>query len=122
MNYLWTTINVKDLEKSIKFYQDIVGLKIKKKFKAGSKKTIAFLESLENQTEIELIEDQAKSEFNLGTDISLGFEINSIKEKIKLLKEKKINIESGPISPQPDIEFFYVLDPNGIRIQFVENK
>lgn len=122
MNYSRTTINVKDLEESIKFYQEIVGLKIKNKFKVGSKTTIAFMESSENNTEIELIEDQEKKDFDLGTDISLGFEITSVKEKIDFLKEKEIDIESGPISPQTDIEFFYVLDPNGLRIQFVENK
>ncbi|ODS49840.1 MAG: lactoylglutathione lyase, partial [Halanaerobium sp. 4-GBenrich] len=36
--------------------------------------------------------------------------------------EKNIVIQSGPISPNPKIEFFFVLDPNGLKIQFVENK
>lgn len=122
MNYLWTTINVRDLEKSIEFYQEIVGLKLKRKFKAGPQKRIAFMGTGEEQTEIELIEDQNKSECKLGSDISLGFEINSVKEKIEFLKAKEIEIESGPISPQPEIEFFFILDPNGLRIQLVEIK
>jgi len=54
--------------------------------------------------------------------ISLGFEVESVAEKIKYLKKKGLEIQSGRIAPNPQIEFFYVLDPNGVKIQFVENK
>jgi lactoylglutathione lyase len=40
---------------------------------------------------------------------------------MKFIKEKSIEIESGPIQPNPNVKFFYVLDPNGVKIQFVEN-
>jgi len=122
MSYLWTTIKVKDLEESIKFYQEIVGLKLQRSFEAGPEREIAFLAAAEGETEVELIDDQAKESVDVGQDISLGFEIDSVTEKIEFLKEKGIGIESGPIAPNSEIEFFYVLDPNGIKIQFVENK
>ena len=122
MSYLWTTIKVKDLEESIKFYQEIVGLKLQRSFEAGPGREIAFLAAAEGETEVELIDDQAKESVDVGQDISLGFEIDSVTEKIEFLKEKGIGIESGPIAPNSEIEFFYVLDPNGIKIQFVENK
>ncbi len=35
MKYNWTTIMVKDLETSIAFYRDIVGLPINRRFQAG---------------------------------------------------------------------------------------
>lgn len=69
-----------------------------------------------------MINDQDKEEVNIGSDISLGFAVDSVEEKLKFLQEKAIEIHSGPISPNPQIEFFYVLDPNGLKIQFVENK
>jgi len=37
------------------------------------------------------------------------------------LKEKGIDIHSGPFQPNPDIKFFYLLDPNGLKVQLVEN-
>jgi lactoylglutathione lyase len=37
------------------------------------------------------------------------------------MKENGIAIHSGPFQPNPGIRFFYVLDPNGLKIQFVEN-
>ncbi len=122
MSYLWTTFKVKNLEESIKFYEDIVGLEVQRKFEAGPKREIAFMAEEENKTAVELIDDEGKENIEIGEDISLGFEVDSVKEKIHSLKEKGIEIHNGPISPDPHIEFFYILDPNGVKIQFVENK
>jgi lactoylglutathione lyase len=122
MGYLWTTIKVKDLEESITFYTEIVGLKVQRRFAAGPGREIAFLSEAEEQTAVELIDDQDQNQVDLGIDISLGFEVDSVDQKIEFLEEKEIEIVSGPVSPNPNIEFFYVLDPNGLRIQFVENK
>lgn len=122
MSFLWTTIKVNDLEESIDFYQDIVGLKLQRRFKATPEREISFLAAKKGKTEIELISDQGKNKSDLGKDISLAFEIESVSEKIEFLKDKGIEIESGPISPNPNIEFFYILDPNGLKIQFAEKK
>lgn len=122
MSYLWTTIKVKDLEESLEFYQDIVGLKIQRRFEAGPEREIAFLAAAAGETEVELIADQGKEDIDIGQDISLGFEIDSVAGKMKFLQEKGVEVVSGPIAPNSEIEFFYVLDPNGVKIQFVENK
>jgi lactoylglutathione lyase len=55
-------------------------------------------------------------------DISLGFEVASVEEKMASLKAQGIPIHSGPFSPDAHVKFFYVLDPNGLRIQFVEHR
>lgn len=122
MSYLWTTIQVKDLKESIEFYQQIVGLKLQRRFEAGPEREIAFLAAVKGETEIELIDDQDKEEIDIGADISLGFAVDSVTEKIEFLNGRGIELHSGPIAPNPQIEFFYVLDPNGVKIQFVENK
>jgi lactoylglutathione lyase len=58
---------------------------------------------------------------NTGDDISWGFEVPSLDKVLELVKEKGINVESGPMSPNPHVKFFFVRDPNGMKIQFVEN-
>ncbi len=80
---------------------------------------IVFLGS--GKTEIELVYYTNHKELNYGKDISLGFTVDSVDHEIKRLKRNKIAIQSGPFQPNPNIKFFYILDPNGIRIQFVEN-
>jgi lactoylglutathione lyase len=39
---------------------------------------------------------------------------------METIKEKGIEIYDGPHQPNPNTKFFYVLDPNGLKIQFVE--
>ena len=43
MQYCWTTIMVRDLERSIAFYRDIIGLPVNLRFDAGPSGEIAFL-------------------------------------------------------------------------------
>lgn len=119
MKFCWATISVKDMEASLTFYKDIVGLKENRRFKAGPGIEIAFLG--EGETQIELKSSAQAGEINMGADISLGFEVASVDELMAGLKEKGIAIHSGPFSPSPHNKFFYVLDPNGLKIQFVEN-
>jgi lactoylglutathione lyase len=110
---------VKNLEESIKFYNEIVGLKIDRRFKAGQGVEIAFLG--DGETKVELMYNEAMNEISFGKDISLGFEVDSLDELMASLKEKKVEIHSGPFQPNPHIKFFYILDPNGLKLQFVEN-
>lgn len=119
MKFCWSTLIVKDLEKSIQFYQEVVGLTINKRFLAGPHTEIAFLG--DGETKIELICNEENKETHVGADISWGFEVDSLDIALTLVKEKGYEILSGPIQPNPHIKFFYVLDPNGMKIQFVEN-
>lgn len=117
MKFCWSTITVKNLDESLKFYNEIVGLKVNSRFNAGPGVEIAFLG--DGETKVELICN--KQEVNYGNSISLGFEVSSVDEMISFVKEKGIKIESGPIQPNPHTKFFFVLDPNGLKIQFVQN-
>lgn len=110
---------VKDMEKSLKFYQDIVGLNIDSRFKAGPDTEIVFLG--EGETKIELICNKQKQEIDPGNDISWGFEVDSIENLIIMLNQSGYKIQGGPFQPNSGIKFIYVLDPNGMKIQFIEN-
>ena len=119
MKFCWSTITVKNLEESLKFYNEILGLSINRRFNAGPGMEIAFLG--DDETKIELVFNEELKEVSFGQNISLGFEVNSLDEMITLLKEKGIDIESGPFSPNPHINYIYILDPNGLKIQLVES-
>jgi lactoylglutathione lyase len=119
MKFCWTTITVKDMDKSLRFYQDVVGLPVTKKMKPNPDMEIVFLG--DGDTQVELIYNAKISDIGFGKDISLGFTVESIEQVTELLKTKNIPIHSGPFQPNPYIKFIYVLDPNGVKIQFVEN-
>jgi lactoylglutathione lyase len=119
MKFCWCTIMVNNMETSLKFYQNITGLVVNRRFTAGPGMEIAFLG--DGETKVELICNEKNEGVCIGHDISLGFEVNSLEEMMELVKEKGINIHSGPFQPNPHLKFFYLLDPNGLKVQFVEN-
>lgn len=119
MKFLWTTIIVKNLEESVQFYKEVVGLKERRRFNVGPGVEIVFLG--DGETELELMTSSQERELGYGQDISLGFEVESLEEIMVTLKEKEIDILAGPFSPNPRVKFIYVHDPNGLKIQFVEN-
>ncbi len=120
MKFCWSTLRVKDMQESLKFYKGIVGLTEERRFNAGPETEIVFLG--DGETKIELIWDKTNREVNAGKDISWGFEVDSVDDMIKLCQNKGVDIISGPIEPNPHIRFFFVRDPNGLKVQFVENK
>ncbi|MGB8452145.1 MAG: VOC family protein [Anaerocolumna sp.] len=120
MKFNWCTIQVNDMEESLNFYQNIVGLNIERRYQAGPDTEITFLG--EGETKIELIHNKTKQSVQIGSDLSIGFEVASIEEMTEFLKEKRLPIHSGPFQPNPHIKFIYVLDPNGLKIQFAEHR
>ena len=120
MKFCWSTLKVKNMEESLQFYEEIVGLSLERRFQAGPGKEIAFLG--DGETKIELIREDNHEEIQVGGDITWGFEVPSLDEMLSFVAEKGIPVAAGPIAPNPHTRFFYVLDPNGLKIQFVENK
>lgn len=118
MKFCWTTIKVSNLEASLKFYQEIVGLPISRRLKAGPGTEIAFLG--DGETQLEIMYHEGVSKVDLGQDISIGFEVKSIDEKLAFVKERGLEA-SDPFQPNPHVKFFYVSDPDGLKVQFVEN-
>jgi lactoylglutathione lyase len=119
MRFCWVTIRVKKISESVQFYRDIVGLDVRRRMNPNPEMEIVFLGS--GETQIELIWNAKNEETNYGKDISLGFEVDSVDRMIEILRGKNISILSGPFQPNPTIKFIYVQDPNGLKIQFVEN-
>lgn len=115
MAFLWCTINVRDIEASLKFYEEIVALKVVRRFSEPGAE-LAFLG--EGETKLELI--QGKSAPHTGGGVSIGFKVDSLEAKMDFMQAKGIAIHSGPFAPSPRTRFFFVSDPDGVLVQFVE--
>lgn len=115
MHFLHLTFRVRDIEKSIKFYEEFIGLKIQKQFSQGEWE-IAFLADKEGATQIELVymPEGVKVETK---GLTVCFQTEDLDGVLKQAQEKGLN-PSDIRNPDPENRYFYVYDPDGISIEF----
>ena len=116
MAFLWCTVRVSDVDRSVKFYEDVVGLTVARRLPSPYGE-IVFLG--DGETTLELMGGRSGE---MGDDISIGFSTNDLDALTAELADKGVKIHSGPFSPAPGVRFLYVQDPDGLKVQFVEQK
>ena len=119
MKLCWVTINVRDMESSMRFYTDVIGLVEDRRLSLMPGTAIVFLK--DGDTVIELIHNDKNLNPQHSKEISLGFEVESLDKKMAELKAMDGITISGPFKPNPHVSFMYIEDPDGVKIQFVEN-
>ena len=74
----------------------------------------------DGETKLELIyEPGRRIPANPGNQISMGYAPDNLDEF--MAKVAALGIPAiGPISPSPDIRFFFIKDPDGYTVQLVE--
>lgn len=117
MKFNWCTLMVKDLDKSVKFYEGVLGLKVNGRFIAGQGLEIAFLG--DGDTQIELVWNADNPGFLCGDAVSWGFEVESMDEALDMVRTQGIPIHSGPFI-HPNVKYFFIRDPDGLKIQLKE--
>lgn len=109
MKFLWTTLHVTNLEQSLDFYQNQLGLPVVRQFEGEVK--LAFLGI--GETQLELIEGDVQT----TQSISIGLQVENLDEWVSKLKDNYL----GPIiSPMPGMRFAFFQDPDKHQIQLVE--
>jgi lactoylglutathione lyase len=116
MAFLWCTVRVNDVDKSVKFYEDVVGLTVARRLPSPYGE-IVFLG--DGETTLELMGGRRG---DVGDDISIGFSVDDLDKLAAELEAKGVKVHSGPFSPAPGVRFLYVQDPDGLKVQFVEQK
>jgi lactoylglutathione lyase len=125
MRMLHTMLRVGNLKESIKFYCDVLGMKLlRQKDYPGGKFTLAFVgygDESEN-TVIELTYNWDVEQYNLGDaygHIALGVDdIYATCDRIKSLGGK-VTREPGPMKHGNTVIAF-VEDPNGYKIELIQ--
>lgn len=114
LNYI--TMMVRDLEKSLAFYQDLTELHILKRFNPGPGE-IAFLADDATGTKLELIQfDQAPKVSTQGLVMSY-----LVTGSLTALRQKALDLgyqSSEIIEQAPKPAHFTVADPDGVTVEF----
>lgn len=120
MELKFVTIHVKNLEDSIRFYEDVLRLNLVRRFQAGPNTEIAFL--ADGPAQVELICDKAASSLVYGEHPSLGFAVENLDQAMNDMKAQGVEIVSGPFQPNPTTRFFFIKDPDGVPLEIIEEK
>ena len=106
MRFVWTTVEVRDMEASLTFYTGVVGLSVKRRMNPMPGMEIAFLGSgADGETEVELICHEGAPAATYGEEISIGFQVDTLEMIKYTLAEQGIPIHAGPFQPNLHIRF-----------------
>jgi lactoylglutathione lyase len=125
MRMLHTMLRVGDLERSLRFYCDVLGMKqLRRKDYPSGRFTLAFVgfgpES--EQTVLEFTHNWDTKSYDIGTGyghVALGVEgIYDVVEKLRA-KGAKVTREPGPMK-HGGSEIAFIEDPNGYKVELIE--
>ncbi|NLW71194.1 MAG: VOC family protein [Eubacteriaceae bacterium] len=127
MEFKWVTLSVKDLGESLEFYNGLLGLEVASRFETQESQIVMLGEK--DGPKIELIMKSSadpKGNSSVGGNsteggITVGLAPKNLDELIGRIKDRGLNVQ-GPISPNGSIRFYFVSDPDGYRIQLLEQK
>lgn len=127
MRILHTMLRVADLEKSIAFYTDVLGMKLlRRNDNEEYRYTLAFV-GYQDESEgsvLELTYNWDTNEYDLGTAYGhIALEVNDIYASCAVIEKLngKITRAPGPVKGGNTVIAF-VEDPDGYKIELIENK
>ena len=126
MRLLHTMIRVGDLERSIAFYTDILGMKVlRRRDYPDGKFTLAFVGYGDeaDHTVIELTHNWDTRAYEIGTGFGhLAVAVPDAYKACEMVKAKggKVTREAGPMKHGTTVIAF-VEDPDGYKIEFIQH-
>lgn len=112
-------IRTGDIQKSIDFYEKVLGFSFDSMISAAPGKQLAFLTDRESGSRIELLHNDAGKPNSTGS-LSLTFVVDQISEAQKFLAEQGVRIISAPRTIKDGKKILTAVDPNGVELDFIE--
>lgn len=112
-------IRTTDIQKSIAFYEKIMGFSFDGMISAAPGKQIAFLSDPESGAKVELMYNE-RGEVRPSGSVSLTFIVDQISWAEKHLVSNKVRILSSPKTIKDGKKIMTAVDPNGVELDFIE--
>ena len=125
LRILHTSITVKNMEESIRFYRDVMGLEFQSRREIPENKAeIAFLADMESDAQIELTYWNEKKDWNEGDELDhIAFAVPDMDEAMKRFRKQHVEIAMEPYSLKGSpTKIAFIKDPNGIWLEIIERK
>ena len=118
---LHTRYRVNDLERTVKFYKDILGLQEIRRHKSPRGSELAFLKAPDSEEEIEITYFPNGGPVQVQPDLThLAFLVDSLDEFSKHLAKLGIKYSDGPTTSSTGTKFAFIDAPEGYEIELIE--
>jgi lactoylglutathione lyase len=123
MELLHTSITVKNMDESIAFYSDVLGMTLasRREIKQNNAE-IAFLETKGTNHRIELTWWKDKKDYAEGDQLDhMAFGVNNLESTVESMRARGVEIAKEPYSLGSS-RIAFIKDPNGIWLELIEHK
>jgi lactoylglutathione lyase len=120
---LHTRFRVNDLERTVRFYCDILGLAEVRRHKSPRGSELVFLKSAGSQEEIEICYLPGSESVRVQPDLThLAFEVESLDQFAAHLAAHGLKYSDGPITSSTGTTFAFVDAPEGYEIELIQKR
>lgn len=120
---LHTRYRVNDLDKTVSFYRDVLGLKEGSRHTSGRGSTIVFLEVPNSPEKIEICHYPKSGPVVVQPDLThLAFEVEDLDGFAKTAAAKGYPLSEGPTPTSSGGKIAFIDAPEGYEIELIENK
>ena len=118
---LHTRYRVTDLEKTVSFYKDVLGLEEIRRHTSGRGSQLVFFKAPGSDEEIEICKFDASGPVVVGPDLThLAFEVDDIKEFALQSAEKGYPLSDGPHPNGNGGAIAFIDAPEGYEIELIQ--
>ncbi len=118
---LHTRMRVSDMEQTINFYTDVLGLEVLERKVSPRGSYLAFLKVPNSEELIELTSFPPSGPVKVQEDlVHLAFQVESLDDTIASLNAKGVKVTDGPTQTSSGSRFIFIDAPDGYEIELIE--
>jgi lactoylglutathione lyase len=118
---LHTRMRVSDMEQTIAFYREVLGLEVLERKTSPRGSHLAFLKVPNSDELIELTSFPPSGPVKVQEDlVHLAFQVENLDDTIAALTAKRVKITDGPTQTSSGSRFLFIDAPDGHEIELIE--
>lgn len=118
---LHTRMRVSDMEQTIQFYTDVLGLEVLERKVSPRGSHLAFLKVPNSEELIELTSFPPSGPVRVQEDlVHLAFQVESLDDTIESLNAKGVKVTDGPTTTSSGSRFIFIDAPDGYEVELIE--
>lgn len=118
---LHTRYRVADLEKTVAFYRDVLGLEETRRQTSGRGSQLVFLKAPQSEEEIEICKFDESGPVMVGPDLThLAFEVDNIEEFARRTAAKGYPLSDGPHQNANGGAIAFIDAPEGYEVELIQ--